>query len=194
MKADTVPPDKAQSVTEAGEPDGFAPPEAWRAEVSPDGVTRLVISAGAARLPVIHRALVDALEAPLSVMYVQLTDRAADQHLGSDQRRFLAVDIPRELVNDALERCRTLIFHDGRHQLWIRGRAREQLVVDELGLIYIYPDDFTFRDALDAVGVPEQGSVVTMAERDYVKVQFHASADAEEAWLKQQLRLQPYPK
>ena len=72
---------------------------------------------------------------------------------------------------------RALIWHDGRHQLWARGRFSEQVVLDELGVLYCYPDDPSFRDALE--GIPQRKDL-TLDTRDYVKVNFVAAADAEE--------------
>ena len=56
------------------------------------------------------------------------------------------------------------------------------LIVDELGMIYAYPDDPAFQDALTACGVHE-GKRETLADRDYIKVFFQATADREEVEL-----------
>ena len=82
-------------------------------------------------------------------------------------------------------------FDDGRGQLWLRGKFREQILLDELGMIWIYPDDPSFRDILEGLGVPEDDQAVTMGERDYVKVLFEARADGEEELLIRTLGLAP---
>jgi hypothetical protein len=67
----------------------------------------------------------------------------------------------------------------------------EQVVLEEIGVIYAYPDDPSFRDALEALGVPE-GEGPTLAERDYIKVSFNAAYDAEEEGIIQDLNLVPW--
>lgn len=181
---------KASSVTAEGAPDGFTPPLGWRAEVAPDGTTRLAVSAPPERLAEVHRALAECLDGPLGVLYVQLTDRRAGLTHPSP-RRFLSLELPAARVLETLQRCAALVYSDGRHQLWLRGRMREQLILDELGMIWVYPDDFLFRDRLEALGVPPLGRAQTMAERDYVRVELLPETDAQEEHLLRALTLQP---
>ena len=172
---------KAISVTEAGEPDGFEPPVAYRCEVDPAGLTRLGVSVPTDRLAETHKALAGALSSPVSVLYVQMVDRRVGQQL-EKPRRMGGVEKAKGVVLTALQRCGTLLYHDARHQLWLRGRMREQLVLDELGMIWVYPDDPSFRDVLAALEIPESPAQ-NMDGRDYVKVDFKVEADAEEALL-----------
>ncbi len=79
----------------------------------------------------------------------------------------------------ALATCELLLYHDARGELWIRDRFDAQIVLDDDGLIFAYPDDPTVRDALDALGVEER-EVKTIADRDYVKHWYRAQADAQE--------------
>ncbi|MSQ03905.1 MAG: hypothetical protein EXR71_18795 [Myxococcales bacterium] len=178
--------EKAQSVTVAGEPDGFVPPRAWRLETFPDGHTRLVISVPWAELQTTHLALLDTLTAPLGVRYVQLTDRATGQ-LPTPQGR-VAMGLSKGRVRAAMQARPTLLWSDGRHQLWLRGELGETVILDELGLLYASPDDPAFRDALAALAIPE-ATVPTLDKRDYVRVSFLAEADAEEASLWQDLNM-----
>jgi len=184
----------ALSVTESGEPDGWRPQQAFRGEVGPDGTTRLCVSLPPGALPRIHRVLLDALEAPLGVLYVQRVDRAAgiNHEEAGGVKRYLALEIPAERVRGAFDRCQTLLFADGRHQTWVRGRMGERLILEYDGMMYVYPDDPSFRDALIAAGVPELPDAETIGDRDYVKVQFQARADAEERILMTELNLHPY--
>jgi len=184
-------PPKASSVLQDGSPDGFTPPLNFRSEVAPEGMTRLTVSAPAGRLPALHRALVEAVGGPLGVMWIRLTDRAAGRHLEERPARFLAMEIPAGRALAAIDAAATLLYHDARGQLWIRGALGEQIVIDEMGLLYAYPDDPLFRDALASHGVPE-GGAPTMADRDYVRVQFQASADEEERALIEGLGLAPW--
>ncbi len=85
-----------------------------------------------------------------------------------------------------LEFYRKLVYYDGRHQFWIRDVNGAQLILEEIGILYLYPDDLLFRDVLEAEGV-EEGDGETMATRDYVKVTFLSDCDAEESGLWQSL-------
>lgn len=172
---------KCLSVDEAGEPDGWEPTPGYRVEVSPDGLTRIGVSVPSHQLAEVHKALAGALESPVGVLYVQMVDRRAGKQL-STPRRYVGVEKPKSQVLSVLNRCPTLLYGDGRHQLWLRGGFNEQLVLDELGMVWVYPDDPSFRDVLDALGVPENDAK-GMDARDYVKVEFKAEADAEEALL-----------
>ncbi len=185
-----APLDKATSVTKEGEPDGFVPPLAYKAEVLQGGVSRLVISAPAAHLERVHRAMVNALKPPYKVLYVRMVDRAAGVQLAKPER-LVAVDIPRDRLLSTLHRLRQLVYEDARHQLWIRGASGEQLVLEETGVLFVYPDDFLFRDVLAAQGV-EEAEHESLADRDYLKVNFASAADAEEAELIQSFHLLPW--
>ncbi len=180
----TALPPKAESVTAQGAPDGFEPPLAWQSQVLPGGYSRLVISAPSERIPELHRALLGALEGPLRVLYRQLTDRASGQL--PKPRDWIGAEISLERLLSALEAHAPLVYHDGRHQLWVKGLGSDQVVLEEIGVLFAYPDDPAYRDALEALGVPER-RVQTMAERDYVKVNFVAEADAQERSLLQAL-------
>lgn len=169
---------KAESVSAEGELDGFEPSPNWRAEVIPGGYTRIEVSLPSTDLQGVHRALVGKLEPPLRVLYVQLTDRLAGVQL-DPPRRFVALDVNREQLDTALSANAPLIYHDGRHQLWIQGRGEDKVILEETGVIYVYPDDPSFRDVLNAKQIPE-GKAQTMADRDYVRVNFSAAGDAME--------------
>ena len=177
---------KAISVKPDGTPDGFVPPIAWRVDVSPDGVTRIAVSAGP-KVAQVFRALVGALKAPLGVLWVRMVNRSKGKQLGQPER-FVAIEKPADQVLEVLGRCNALLALDGRGQLWLRGGFSEQLVLDELGVIYCYPDDPSFRDVLEELGLEERAHA-NMEDRDYVKVNFSAVADAEEEQLIRELGL-----
>lgn len=179
----TALPPKAQSVQKDGSPDGFTPPDLYQRQVVEGGFTRLRVSAGPDKLPAVHRDLAALLQGPLKVLYVQLTDRQQGQLPKPVQ--LVGVDLEPSQVLGSLQELSALIHHDGRHQLWLKGAGPdEQLVIDELGVIYAYPDDLGWRDICDRHGLREDdGSTQTMAERDYVKVNFVAEADKQEARL-----------
>lgn len=180
---------KASSVTEAGRSDGFKPPLAWFRQAFPGGATRLMVSAPPARLPEVHRALVASLAPPLGLLWRQKVDRRDPRPQGAPPRDHVALELPTEQVLEALKECSILAYEDARGELWLRDRYDAQLVLDDDGLIFCYPDDPSFRDALAAQQVPEQ-QVQTMADRDYVKHWYRPEADAEEAGLIAGLGLQ----
>ena len=175
---------KAQSVTKQGSPDGYIPPMAFRGQVLDGGYTRLEISAPPAKLAFVHRYLAQQLCAPLKMRYVKLTDRSVGQLQKPES--YVAVELSSERINQALEYYETLLYHDGRNQLWLLGINEAQLVLDELGMVYLYPDDFAFRDSLTNIGWVEADHE-TMAERDYVRVNFSSEADEQEKSLLQSL-------
>jgi hypothetical protein len=177
---------KAQSVTATGEPDGFTPPRAFRADVFPDGHTRLVVSVPPEELRATHLALVGALSGRLGLRYVQLTDRKVGQLPAPVGR--VAMELDAERVRAGLEARARLVWEDGRHQLWLRGALGETVILDELGLLHCSPDDPSFRDALAALGIPE-GTPEMMDKRDYVRVAFLSEADAEEESLIEDFKL-----
>lgn len=186
----TGPISKAVSVTVAGAPDGWAPGTFYKAEVLTGGFTRLVISVPQGRLAEVHQALAAAMEAPLKLLYQRMIDRRADRQLPKPESH-VAVELSRDRVLEVLRRLSALVYEDGRHQLWLRGGFDEQLILDELGMVYVYPDDLAFRDLLEGIGIPE-GEGPTMAERDYVRVNLMAACDAEEDQLFHDLHLVPW--
>ena len=175
---------KAESVDREGETDGFIPPMAYMPQVLDGGYTRIEISVPPSRLGFLHKKLVALLEGPLKLRYLRLTNRLRGQLQKPES--YVAVELSKERVLQACEVCDDLFYHDGRHQLWIRGASDEQIVLDELGMIYIYPDDFLFRDTLASLGWVEANHE-SMASRDYVKVHFSVEADEQEQLLLQSL-------
>jgi hypothetical protein len=179
-------PPKAESVDEAGARDGFQAPRAYRSEVVGPGFTRLVVSAPAPDLAAVHQALVRCLEPPFRVLYQRLTDRTKGQL--PKPEHLVAVELGGRVVLDALASCAPLVYHDGRHQLWIEGCHDAKVVLEETGVIYVYPDDPSFRDVLAAHDVGE-GDDRNVGDRDYVRVNFLVEADALESDLVKALGL-----
>jgi hypothetical protein len=171
---------KAESVTAEGQPDGFEIPSGFCVQREGHGATRLLISVPTARLPEVHRALLGRVSPLWGVLYRQLVDRATPRPQGAPPQDFVVLEREPAEVFTAIEECASLIYHDARSELWIRGRRGEQVVLDADGLIYLYPDDLGFRDACAALGLEEQ-PMQTMQNRDYVKHWFHAENDAVEA-------------
>jgi hypothetical protein len=182
--------DKAVSVTQDGQPDGFEVQTGWFRQIFPGGQTRLTVTAPAARLPEVHGALVGALRGPLGVLYRQRVDRRNPVE-GAPERDFVGLELTPARVATAIERCRRLVYQDARHELWIRDRDEASVVLDGDGIIYVYPDDPSFRDALAAAGVREDEQLVTMLDRDYVMHRFFAELDEEEDALMALLGLVP---
>lgn len=183
-----LPGPKARSVTREGEDDGFVVDAGWSAQMTPDGQTRIVVSVPHGDLPRVHAALASALAPPLSLLYRQKIDRRSPRPQGTPPRDFVAVELALAPVLAALERAALLVYADARCEVWMRGGLGEQLVLDEDGVLYCYPDDPAFRDALAEAGVPAE-DVTSVADRDYVRHQFHAEADRLEDQLIAELRL-----
>jgi len=188
---------KAVSVLASGESDGWQPLPGWYPEMTPDGETRLTVSVAVDRIVDVHRALIEAMEAPLSLLYRQRIDRAAVEQgqappQGAPPRDFVAVSLPHGRLVAALEDAADLIYGDARCEVWVRGARHDQIVLDEDGVIYAYPDDPAFREALIAMDI-EEGDVDTMRDRDYVKHWFRPECDEVEGRLVTQLGLTEVP-
>lgn len=184
---------KATSVTKDGEDDGFVVEAGYQAEMVPGaGDTRLVISVPTHRLPAVHAALIGVLQAPLGLLYRQKVDRRDPKPQGAPPRDFVALELGHDQLLTALSDAASLVWHDARCEIWVRGRHGDQVVLDTDGLLFAYPDDPGFRDALERVGVPDVHHP-TMADRDYVKHWFHGSNDAVEEQLMQALALTEVP-
>jgi hypothetical protein len=169
---------KAISVDKDGNPDGFVADEGFIGQTEPGMPTRLLVSVLPERLALAHRALIDAVDGPLGVRWVQKVDRAAPRE-NAPPREFLALGVPKERVLQALDACQGVLYDDARGELWIRGRRGEQVILDGDGLLYGYPDDLLFRDAAAKLGLQER-EVVTLLDRDYVKQWYRAEHDADE--------------
>jgi hypothetical protein len=183
-----LPGPKTTSVDAQGEPDGFQPPLAYYGEVDPSGMTRLVISSPHEETQALHACLIKVLKPPLGVLYRQMVCRQEPGPEGSPPKDFVALELTSEQVLAALEQAKHLIYHDARCEVWVRGALEEQLVLDEDGVLYAYPDDPAFRDALEERGLPDQ-QVRTLADVDYPKRWFHGENDALEAQLMEALGL-----
>lgn len=172
---------KASSCLETGEIDGWEVTPGFIAEMDTMGSTRLCATVAEDGLGAVHQALVSSLKPPLSVLYRQKVDRKDPKPQGHPGRDFVALELPMDRVLEALGHAATLFYRDARAELWIRGGLGEQVVLDQDGTLYAYPDDPVFRDALKAAGLAEQEQLVTLENRDYVRHWFRAEADAEEA-------------
>jgi hypothetical protein len=170
---------KATSVKVDGDPDGWTPTASYHGELDPRGTTRMVISVPVADVARIHAVLINSLKPPLSFLYRQKIDRRDPKPQAAPPRDFVGLQLSVEQVLEALANNPLVAYHDARAELWIRGALNEQVVLDCDGMLFAYPDDPSFRDALEAASVPEV-SEQTMADRDYVKHWFLAEADAHE--------------
>jgi hypothetical protein len=183
-----LPGPKATSVTVDGADDGFVLAPGWSAEATPDGDTRIVASVPLDDLPRVHAALLAALDPPLGFLYRQEVDRKNPRPQGAPPRDHVGLDLAPHRVLAALDRSAPLVYADARCEVWVRGRRGEQVVLDHDGILYCYPDDPSFRDALAKAGVPAV-DVETLTDRDYVKHWFRAEADPLEAELVESLGL-----
>jgi hypothetical protein len=181
---------KAVSVDQSGQEDGFVVRPGWLSEMTPQGDTRLVVSVPVEDLARVHQALAGALAPPLGVLYRQKVDRRNPRPNGAPPRDFVALDLALDKLLNVLGAVAPLVYGDARGELWLKGGLGEQLVLDQDGLLFCYPDDPAFRDALAECGVPAD-DVETIADRDYVKHWFHGENDPLEDHLISALRLTP---
>lgn len=185
---------KASSCLETGELDGWEVSPVFTGEMDPSGSTRLCATPPEAKLADAHQRLVDALKAPLSVLYRQKVDREDPKPQGHPGRDFVAVELDKERVLGALRATPTLHYADARAEVWVRGALGDQVVLDQDGTLYAYPDDPLFRDVLTDVGLTEaEDTFVTLEQRDYVRHWFRAAADAEERTFMEALGLAEVP-
>ena len=180
---------KAQIVTQSGEADPRSLPRGWRVTTFPDGTTQVAVSVPPSELPGVHAALLGVLGKEIGLMQLRLTDRQLGQ-LAKPERR-VAMNLPADRVLVAINARSALVYEDGRHQLWARGALGEQVVLDELGLVYCYPDDPGFRDVMSALVLPETTAPMACDEEHfpYVRVNFLAEADEQERSLWDELHM-----
>jgi hypothetical protein len=183
---------RAASTDDKGLEDGFAPELSYSGEMDPRGGTRIVVSVPADQLPTVHQRLLAVLRPPLGVLWRQVVDRRAPRPQGTPPRDHVGLDLGFERLLAAIRASSGVVYEDARAEVWVRGALGEQLILDQDGLIYCYPDDPSWRDALEGLGVPDRESP-TLAGRDYVKHWFHAEHDAEEDQLVKGLGLTHVP-
>lgn len=183
---------KSVSVTEQGEPDGWEPTPGFLRDVSPAGETQLIVSLPASHLGQVHRELVGTLSRPLGLLYRQVVDRRSPRPQGAPPRDFVALQLEPEQVIDALTRFASLVYHDARCELWVRGAMGEQVVLDADGVLFCAPDDPVFEDVLRANGLSDDLGQ-TILDRDYARHSFHSELDPLEGELIAALRLVEVP-
>ena len=179
---------KAISVTEKGEPDGWEIQTGFETQTAHDGSNRLLVSVPTERLEQTHVALVGVLGASIGFLYRQYVDRTNPGPNNGPPIDFVGLDLTAGSVLTAMQDAKSLLYHDARCELWLRGSLGDQVILDRDGLLYCYPDDPGFRDVLTGLEVPE-GKVDVLLERDYVKHNFYAEYDEIERQLIAELGL-----
>ena len=116
---------------------------------------------------------------PLQVLYRQVVDRRDPKPQDAPSRDFVGLGLEASEVLEAIEQAKELFYSDARAEVWVRDAAGAQVVLDCDGLLFAYPDDPSFRDAMAQLDVPLDRKP-TVANRDYVRHEFLASADAQE--------------
>jgi hypothetical protein len=183
-------PVKAESVHPDGNPDGWEPTTGWRAEATEQG-RRVVVSCAWKDLPRVYRGLVEALGNPIGVLYRRRVDRRDPKPEGWPGEDLIGLDVPAERVLSLVDSSPDLLYGDARCEVWLRAPDGFQLVLDQDGVIYTYPDAPRFVAALRDLGL-EEGLKQTLAQRDYVKHWYRAEADEQEDNWVQQLNLTPW--
>ena len=108
---------------------------------------------------------------------MQLTDRLAGVQ-ADPPRRFIALDVKRDQIDKALSRMRRSFTTTDGTSCGYRGEGRTRSSSKRRACLS-HPDDPSFRDVLADHSIPE-GKAQTMADRDYVRVNFSAAGDAME--------------
>ena len=112
---------KAISVTEQGEPDGWEVQSGFDGQTAQDGSNRLMVSVPTAQLQTVHKALMGLLGSRVGVLYRQFVDRRNPGPNNAPPTDFVGLDLTRERVVAALDEAESLIYHDARCELWLRG-------------------------------------------------------------------------
>ena len=183
---------KTESVNAEGEADGFMPPTAFYGELAGEGMTRLVISVPLESLSRVHEALIAELTPPLGFLYRRKVNRLDPKPSGSPPDDYVGLELAPTRVVAALRESKGVIYHDGRSEIWVRGAMQAQIILDEDGVLYTYPDDPGFREVLVRHGLTE-APVRTLADVDYPKRWFHGVHDAAEERLIDNLNLTLMP-
>ena len=173
---------KATAVTEKGELTGFVAQPGFFEQLVPDGDTRLVVSVPVELLPKVHRALVSVMQGPMGFLFRQQIDRQSPREEGAPPVDYVSLGQPKAAVLSALVRFDGLLYHDARGEFWVRGANGDSVILDTDGLVFCYPDDLGFRDALAAQGIPCK-EVTTVRDQDYVKHWFYSAYDVQERGL-----------
>lgn len=183
---------KATVVLKNGEPSEWETPRAYARELESSGNTRVIVSVPCGELKATHGALVAVMDEPLSLLYRQTVNRLNPAPEGSPNRDFVSLELTTERVLAAIDKFSPLFHHDARCELWVRGQLGDQVILDADGVLFCYPDDPAFADALDHLGVPS-GLEGTILDQDYAKHWFHAENDDLERQFIAQLRLTEVP-
>jgi hypothetical protein len=126
--------------------EGYAPGPFFFAEDGPGGQTRLVAwTSDLTQLARLFEHLVGLL--PDQVEVLMKIEREESDDSPETWDRFFGT-CPRSLLQTAIMKCGALIYRDSRCQLLARDPdSREYVVLDEVGVVYVYSTAKKFRQA-----------------------------------------------
>jgi hypothetical protein len=153
--------------------EGYSPPPFVFEEEASSGESRLVAWTGNMdQLQKLFHRLLSMLPDPVEVLFKVESELRIAQ---SDDDGSLADVVDRwdryfggcrmGVVLRATGICNALIFQDSRCQLLVRDPgSHDYLVLDEVGVIYVYSDDVRFRDACVAEGFEQRPEELIRAQ------------------------------
>lgn len=137
---------------------GYEPRPFFFVQTSENGHARLV--AWAPSLSTVRRAFeefIKALPAAVEVLLkVKADSGAAEESRDPVWLRYHGV-VAQGALLEAIDRCDTSVFQDSRNQLCVRDPVSfDYVVLDDVGVVYMYSDDAMFRQVLAALGFEER--------------------------------------
>lgn len=137
---------------------GYAPAPFFFQQTSEDGTPRLV--AWAPSLLAVRRAfeeLIEQLPEAVEVLLkVKVDSESEDERSEPAWLRYYGA-VSKGALQEAVARCGTFVFQDSRNQLCVRDPGSfEYLVLDDVGVVYVYSEDARFGEVLSRLGFAER--------------------------------------
>lgn len=137
---------------------GYQPSAFYFAQTNESGDRRLAAWAPSlSTLRLAFEGLIKALPASLEVLLkIKPDDEPGASSDDQIWERYYGV-VSQGALLEAISRCDAFIFQDSRNQLCVRDPASfNYVVLDDVGVIYVYADDAAFGRALVEVGFEER--------------------------------------
>ena len=128
-------------------------PTSYQGQILEGGFTRIEISSQSDDLSKIYKALVESFTFPCKMRYLKLTDRQEGQY--QNPKSYVAVNIRKDMMLQFWSNYKSccIMMGDISCDIGVEWRAT---CLDELGVLYLSPDDFHFRDVLTELAIPER--------------------------------------
>jgi hypothetical protein len=171
---------------------GYEPAPFFFLQTSEDGTPRIVAWAS---LPTVRRAFEELIkqlpEAIEVLLKVKVDSESEDESSEPDWLRYYGA-VAQGALLEAVARCDTFVFQDSRNQLCVRDPASfEYVVLDDVGVVYVYSDDARFGQILSSLGFGER--LEPLVDDEFYWVQTPAAGREQETEFVRLLRLSPVP-